>query len=149
MLRPYYRGVNRRSQVLRPRGLSCRIPDAAVGRRDRARCSSPSLSCRIQVHSSLVVNLKMGYTEIAVLRRAQYTRFRRLCRAAFSFFAPKISSPCLCFLLPLLSTLESGATNACEAAAKPAASPAPGSPPEEIPPCPAANSSAPDSRRAT
>src|SRR5216684_3166547 len=46
------------------------------------------------------------------------------------------------FLFPLLSTLESGATNASSTAATAAALALRETPPEEIPPCPAANSSA-------
>src|SRR5260370_20172405 len=48
----------------------------------------------------------------------------------------------------LPATPESGARNACAAAAKAAASPAPDTPREEIPPCPAASWSARDSPRA-
>src|SRR5712692_5073914 len=48
----------------------------------------------------------------------------------------------------LRATPESGARNACAAAAKVAASPAPDNPREEIPPCPAASWSARDSPRA-
>src|SRR5229473_3212943 len=62
--------------------------------------------------------------------------------------------PCrqnLCWLRArnrLRATPESGARNACAAAAKAAASPAPDTPREEIPPCPAASWSARDSPRA-
>src|SRR5712692_5688172 len=62
--------------------------------------------------------------------------------------------PCrqnLCWLRArnrLRATPESGARNACAAAAKAAASPALDTPREEIPPCPAASWSARDSPRA-
>src|ERR1700720_4637857 len=54
-----------------------------------------------------------------------------------------------CFPLPLLSTPESGARNACGAGVMVVVSPARDIQPAEIPPCPAVSWSARDSPRAT
>src|ERR1700730_11432798 len=111
---------------------SRRVP---IRRRNRARRSGPSLSCRIEIHSRSLNRLHL----VCGSQTRPVRVLGRLNRAALFFTSFR------CFLLPLLSTPESGSPSVCPTAAPLAVSPPRDTRREEIPPFRAANSSARDS----